>query len=159
MKKLGWTVWGILGLVFTPIGILFLPIGWLAGKSASFRVTGNLDMFRYTFIGVGALFLLLGLGFLFLDLRRRHRLRQAYDGGNAVDATVLAVRVIPNVRMNGRHPVVIECAYTDAYGEQRLYRSRYLYSVPKEDLIGKTVPVYVDRMDESIGFVDVDAVL
>ena len=27
-----------------------------------------------------------------------------------------------------------------------------------EDLIGKTVPVYVDRMNESTGFVDVDAI-
>ena len=158
MKKFGWTVWGIVGLVFAPIGMIFLPIGLAAGRGRSFRVYGDLNMFRYTFIGMGALFLLLGLGFLMIDLRRRHRLRRAYDGGNCVDARIVSVRVIPNVNMNGRHPYVIECAYTDAYGEEHLYQSRYLYSPPREDLIGKTVPVYVDRMDESIGFVDTDAI-
>ncbi len=158
MKKFGWTVWGIIGLVFAPIGILFLPIGLLVGRAGSFRVTGDLSMFRYTFIGIGGLFLVLGLGFLGHDLARRHRLRQAYYGGNCVDARIVSVKVIPNVRMNGRNPVVIECVHMDAYGEEHRYRSRYLYSLPGEDLIGKTVPVYVDRMNENTGFVDVDAI-
>ena len=61
--------------------------------------------------------------------------------------------------VNGRHPFVIECAHTDAYGEEHRYQSRYLYSPPRVDLIGRTVPVYVDRMNKSTGFVDVDSVL
>ena len=158
MKKFGWTVWGIVGLVFAFVGIIFLPIGWLAGRAGSFRVSGDRDLFRYAFLAMGALFLLLGLGFLLTDLRRRHRLRQAYYGGNYVEARIIAVREIPNVRMNGRHPVVIECSHTDAYGAEHLYRSRYLYSPPRGELVGRTVPVYVDRMNESTGFVDVDAV-
>ena len=111
------------------------------------------------FVGMGSLFLLLGLGFLLHDLLRRHRLRQAYYGGNYVDARICAIKEIQSVNMNGRHPVVIECSYVDTYGEEHIYRSRYIYSSLGEELIGKTVAVYVDRVNENIGFVDVDAVL
>ena len=116
-------------------------------------------LFTYAFIGMGLLFLFLGLAFLFFDLRRRHRLRQAYYGGYFIDAKILAVRENPSVTVNGRHSVVVECACTDAYGKEHRYRSRNLYSLPREDLIGRTVPVYVDRMNEDTGFVDIDALL
>ena len=159
MKKFGWTVWGIVGLVFAPIGLLFLPIGWLVGNAGPFRVSGDLNAFRSTFIAMGTLFLLLGLGFLSHDLLRRHRLRQAYNGGNYVDARIVSIKVVPNVRVNGQNPFVIECSHTDAYGEEHRYKSRYLYSMPREDLIGQTIPVYIDRMNESTGFVDVDSIL
>ncbi len=159
MKKFGWTVWGIIGLIFAPIGLVFLPIGLLAGYSDSFRVSGDLVMFRFIFIAMGALFFLLGLGFLSLDLLRRHRLRQAYHSGHYVDSRIVSVEKLHNVKVNGRHPFVIECSHTDAYGQEHRYTSRYLYSRPQEDLIGKTIPVYVDRMNESIGFVDVDSIL
>ena len=158
MKRFGWTVSGIVGLIFAPIGFLFLLIGLLAGSVGSFHVDGDWMMFRYVFIGMGSLFLLLGLGFLFHDLQRRHRLRQAFYSGNYVDAKIVAVKEIGNVRVNGRHPVVIECSWTDTYGKEHRYQSRYLYSSPREDLIGKTVPVYIDRMNEDTGFVDVDAI-
>ena len=159
MKKFGWTVWGIVGFIFAPIGLIFLLIGLLVSYAGTFRSSGDLNIFKYTFTGMGSLFLLLGLGFLLHDLLRRHRLRQAYYGGNYVDARIVSVKEIPNVRMNGRHPAVIECVYTDTYGQEHLYRSRYLYSSPRADLVGKTIPVYVDRMNERTGFVDVDALL
>ena len=159
MKKLGWTVWGILGLVFAPMGAVFLLIGLLVSGTGASRVSGDLSILKYTYISLGAFFLLLGLGFLSHDLLRRHRLRQAYYAGNFVDARIISVKEIPTVRVNRRHPFVIECSHTDAYGEEHRYKSRYLYSAPREDLIGQTVPVYVDRLDERTGFVDVDSVL
>ena len=159
MKKFGWTVWGIVGLIFTPIGMVFLPIGLLADRFGPRHVSGDLVVFSFVFTAVGTLFLALGLCFLWIDLRRRHRLRQAFNGGNQVDARIVSVRTIPNVRVNGRNPFVMVCVYTDAYGTEHRVQSRYLYSAPREDLVGRTVPVYVDRMDESIGYVDVDDVL
>ncbi len=158
-KMFGWTVWGIIGFVFAPIGFLFLPIGLAAVSFQSLLDPEDLAVFQYVFIGMGTLFLLLGLGFIGYDLLRRHRLRQAYDGGNAVDARISAIREIQNVNMNGRHPAEIECSYIDPYGEEHIYRSRYIYSRLTEDLIGQMVPVYIDRMNDKIGFVDVDSVL
>ena len=158
MKKFGWTVWGLVGFIFAPIGLLFLLIGLLVNPVGPFLSSGDMVLFTYTFIGMGLLFLSLGLTFLYFDLRRRHRLRQAYYSGYFIDAKILAVRENLHVTVNGRHPFVIECAYTDAYGAEHLYKSRNLYSFPGEDLIGKTVPVYVDRTNEDIGFVDTDAI-
>ena len=158
-KKFGWTVWGIIGLIFAPIGFIHLTIGLVAGSFQSFQVSGDPVIFTSVFTGMGTLFLVLGLGFIGYDLLRRHRLRQAYDGGNAVEARIRAIREIQNVNMNGRHPAVIECSYIDPYGEEHIYRSRYIYSRLTEDLIGRTVPVYIDRMNDKIGFVDVDSVL
>ena len=40
-----------------------------------------------------------------------------------------------------------------------VYRSRYLYTDVTKLLKDKKIPVYIDRYDENIGFVDIDAVL
>ena len=97
---------------------------------------------------MGAFFLILGLAFLSADLRRRYLLRRAWYGGNAVAAKVTGVRSVNNVSMNGRHPVVLECEY-----QGNVYRSRYLYrDVPET---GSEVTVYIDRIDDRIGFVDI----
>ena len=142
-------------MILAPIGAIFLTLGILFWKSDIGQKPGDPEIFLYTFGGMGAIFLLLGLGFLFIDLRRRHRLRNAYYGGYCVDATVKEVRVIRNVNMNGSHPVVIVCSYTDSSGEIHEFQSRYLYRDPSDQIANGTVPVYIDRMDERIGFVDV----
>ena len=33
MKKFGWTVWGIIGMIFSPIGLTFLLIGLFAANA------------------------------------------------------------------------------------------------------------------------------
>ena len=144
-KHYGWTVWGILGFVFAPIALIFIPAGFIV-NAAKPGETGQTIL--YTFGGIGVAFLLLGLGFIFIDLRRRHQMRRAYYGGNAVTAKVIGVRNVNNVNMNGQHPVVLDCEF-----QGNVYHSRYLYrNVPE---IGTEVTVYVDRIDESIGFVDI----
>ena len=144
-RRYGWTVWGILGFVFAPVGLIFLPVGF-AVNAAKPGEYGRI--FLYTFGGIGSVFLLFGLGFLFADLRRRHLMRRANDGGNAVTAKVTGVRNVNHVNVNGRHPVVLECEY-----QGNVYYSRYMYrDVPET---GTEVTVYVDRIDERIGFVDI----
>ena len=144
-KRYGWTVWGILGLVFIPVSVVFIPVGWIVSAAKPGEYGRS---FLYTFGGIGAFFLALGLGFLSVDLWRRHLLRRAYNGGNAVTAKVAGIRTIGNVNVNGQHPVVLECVY-----QGRTYRSRYLYrDVPET---GTEVTVYIDRMDDRVGFVDI----
>ena len=144
-KHYGWTVWGILGFVFAPIALIFIPAGLIV-HAARPGETGQAIL--YTFCGIGFTFLLLGLGFLLIDIRRRYLMRRAYLGGNAVTAKVVAIRNVNNVNMNGQHPVVLDCEY-----QGNIYHSRYLYrNVPE---IGTEVTVYVDRMDDRIGFVDI----
>lgn len=160
-KKYGWTVFGIIGFIFTPIGLLFVILGpslWQS-KSVTWQHPDDPVVFLSVFGGVGGLFLLLGLVFLFLDIRRRYRLRRAYEGGNRVDAEILGTVEQRNVNMPGGHPRMVECAWTDSSGVVHVYRSRYLYTNVTKLLKSDTVPVYIDRYDESVGFVDIDAVL
>jgi len=144
-RHFGWTVWGILGFVFVPVALIFIPVEFLV-NAAKPGETGQAIL--YAFGGFGTVFLLLGLGFLFIDLRRRHLMRRAYNGGNAVTANVIGVRSVNNVNINGQHPVVLDCEY-----QGNIYRSRYLYrNVPKT---GTEITVYVDRIDDRIGYVDI----
>ena len=160
-KRYGWTALGIIGFIFTPIGLLFTVLGAVLGKAKSVTWKGPQDpiIFLAVFGGIGGLFLLLGLAFLFADFRRRRLLRRAYEGGNRVDATITGITEISNVNMVNGHPSVVECAYTDASGVVHIYRSRYLYNHVAKLLQSDTVPVYIDRDNENIGFVDIDAVM
>lgn len=160
-KKMGWTVYGILGFVFAPMGFLFLTIGLTVGQLGFTRWRGNGDpaVFTAVFGGMGGLFLLLGLGFLAVDIRRRYLQRRAYDGGNCVEAQILGVVTQRNVNMTYGQPQMIEAAWTDPNGVVHVYRSRYLKTDVTKLLKSDTVPVYIDRYNEDIGFVDIDAVL
>ncbi len=159
-KKYGWTVKGILALVFTPMGLLFLTLGLLFWHFRVGEDPEDPQIFLYVFGGLGAAFLVAGLCLLLAELRRRARLRRAYEGGYAVMAQIAGVHSQREVTVNGSHPFVVECHYTDpATGTVHVYYSRYLFVNVEGLLQADTVPVYLDRMDERIGFVDVDAVL
>ena len=165
-KKMGWTAFG-----------LFTVLGAVLGQAKNARWQGADDpvIFTAVFCGVGGVFLVLGLVFLGLDLRRRYLLRRAYESGSRVEAEILGFVEERNMnRFSGRtpvaqasgtgvtvtgHPRVLEAAWTDANGVVHVYRSRYLYVNVEKLLKSNTVPVYIDRYNENIGFVDVDAVL
>ena len=53
----------------------------------------------------------------------------------------------------------IEAVRSDPNGVVHVYRSRYLKTDVTKLLKSDTVPVYIDRYNENIGFVDIDAVL
>ena len=159
-KKYGWTAKGILGMIFSPMGFLFLTLGicfW------HFRIGDDPEapeVFLYTFGGMGAVFLITGLILLLADIRRRALLRRAYEGGYCVTAQIAGFHEQKNVNMYGSHPNVVECHYTDPdTGVVHVYYSRYLYINVSDLLQSYQVPVYIDRMNDRVGFVDIDAVL
>ena len=160
-RKLSWSASGIVGFIFAPMGLLFVILGLVLRHSGavSWKHPEDPVIFLSVFCGIGGLLLILGLVFLLVDIRRRYLLRRAYEGGNCVDAEILGIRTISNVNTANGHPRVVECAYTDSSGVVHIYRSRYLYTDVTKLLKSKTVPVYIDRYNENIGFVDVDAVL
>ena len=143
-RHYGWTVWGILGFVFIPVSLVMLAAGAIV-HAVEPGEEGRIILMTFGIIGVT--FLALGVGFLSIDLRRRHLLRRAYNGGYAVTARVTGIRTIYNVSFNGDHPVVLECEY-----QGKIYQSRYLYrSIPEA---GSEVTLYIDRIDDRIGYVD-----
>ena len=160
-RKMGWTVFGIIGFVFSPIGLFFLIMGIWAGQSGTFQWErkGDPAVFTAVFCGIGGLFLLLGLGFLAVDLRRRYLQRRAYESGNCVEAKILDVITQRNVSTTYGQPRMVQEAWTDPNGVVHVYHSRYLNTDVTKLLQSDTVPVYIDRYNENIGFVDIDAVL
>lgn len=159
-KKYGWTALGIVGMIFLPMGLVFLPLGIALWYAKAGRQPEDPQIFLYVFGGLGLVFLLAALVLTGLELRRRALLRRAYEGGNFVMAKIAGVQARNNVNMNGRHPVVVEAHYTDpATGIAHIWYSRYLYMDVSDLLTSDEVPVYIDRTDSNIGFVDIDAVL
>ncbi|MBQ8093152.1 MAG: hypothetical protein IJ242_06210 [Clostridia bacterium] len=159
-RKYGWTVRGIIALIFLSISAVFLLLGLLLWY---FDVMGDRReslIFLASFGGTGVILLTVGLICLFLELYRRSGLRRAYESGNYVMAKITGLQTISSVHLNGRHPYVLECHYVDPHsGVAHVYFSRYLYTDVRDLLTSDEVPVYIDRMNEDIAFVDVDAVL
>ncbi len=159
--KTGLTVKGIVGLVFAPMGLLFLAIGLIFTLSDSVTWQGNGDpqIFRAVFCGMGGLFLILGLLLLWSEYHRRQLLQRACDSGNCVNAEITGVVMQTNVNTMKGHPCVVECSWRDSSDVVHIYRSRYLYTDVTKLLKSTTVPVYIDPYNENVGYVDIDAVL
>ena len=159
-KKYGWTVKGIIGMIFSPMGLFFLVMGILFWYYKVGTDPEDPQIFLYVFGGMGAAFLLVGLGLLLADIHHRAQLRRAYEGGYYVMAKIAGTNTQKNVNMNGRNPVIVECHYTDpSTGVAHVYYSRYLYTHVADLLQSDQVPVYIDRMNDKVGFVDIDVVL
>ena len=159
-KKYGWTAKGIVAFCFIPMGLLFLPLGLLLWHYKAGNNPDGPEIFLYSFGGMGLVFLLIGLGLLLADLHRRALLRRAWEGGYYVMAKIAGTEYRNNVNINGRCPVVVEAHYTDPdTGVAHVWFSRFLYVNVGDLLQSEEVPVYIDRMNGDVGFVDVDAVL
>ena len=157
-KKYGWTEKGIVGMIFTPLGLIFLIVGAVVIRFNAVAPEERLA-FLISFVGVGAVFFLVGLILLAIDLWRRRRQRSAYEGGHYVMGKIAGVKTITQVNMPSGHPVAVEVHYADPdTGTVHVYYSRNLYVNVGDMLMGEDVPVYIDR-DSGAAFVDIDAVL
>ncbi len=159
-RKPGWSPFLILALVFAPMGLLFLVLGvafhWFGvGEDPRDPV-----IFLCVFGGIGLSFLAVGLGFAAAEHRRRAGIRRVLDGGEYVMARIVGVQRRGQVQVNGVHPYVAECHWHNKdTGEVHVYFSRYLYYDPTDLFTADEVPVYVDRMNDKVYYVDIDAVL
>ena len=117
-------------------------------------------IFLAVFGSIGAIFLLIGLELLLAEAHHRSLLRRAYESGHYVMAKIAGVRQQQTSNRGAQYPYVLECHYTDPdTGVAHVYFSRPLYVNAQDLLTSDEVPVYIDRMREDVGFVDVDAVL
>ena len=165
-KRYGWTEKGIIGGIFALLGLIFLVVGLLF--NAHIRAPDERLVFLICFAGIGCVFLTVGLILLGMELWRRAKQRAAYEGGYYVMGRVAGCRVNTRVNVNGTHPMVVEVHWTDPdTGTVHVFHSRYLYvnvepllnGVDQKDSPRVAVPVYLDRGDRRVGFVDIDAVL
>ena len=159
-RKFGWTEKGIIGFVFSPLGAFFLTLCFLFHHYHVAEGPDDARVMQYVFGGTGLIFFCGGMTLLLSDIRRRNAQRRALEGGYYVMAKIADARVNRCMRQMGRSPYRVECHYQNPdTREAHVYFSRYLYFNPTDMLTGDEVPVYLDRMNEKIGFVDIDAVL
>ncbi len=157
--KFGLSAKGLVALVFLCMALVFLPLAAVLGHSVHMDREERLVMLG-VFGGIGAVFLIPGLILGALELRRRGRLREAWANGRRVTARIIASHPDPRVRVKGRSPALLECHWKDPdTGIVHVYFSRPLYFDAASLVKGAEVPLYLDRDDPAIGFVDVDAVL
>ena len=95
-----------------------------------------------------------GAGFLIYDYRKRIRREKLLSNGYYEMATVVAVEPNPYVRVNRQHPWHVICRI-DRGGVLHEYRSEGFYHHPGLNP-GDPVPVYLDRQNEKLYYVDVE---
>ena len=148
----------IIGAIFCVVGFVLMCAG--AGTTAYGNSIGEGDetmLFLYIFGGIGLLFLIIGLPFLIVAIRRRNTISRLLETGVQAEGIITDVVINLQVTVNGRHPYKVECQVTDpATGEIYLYSSGNV--MKKIDyLVGRSVTVYYDPDDRKKYYVDIES--
>lgn len=157
--KRGLTVFLMIGIIFTAIGIGYLMAAIVIRLSAVVREKGE-STFRVLIFGMlGVIFSIVGGIFLVIEIKKRIRDTKLLNAGNYITAEIVEINICYNVRMNYRHPYVVVCQYQDMEGNVHLFKSRYLYFNPEPLLKDRFVRVYVEAQNYKHYYVDIDEVL
>ena len=152
--KLG--VLGLIGLIFAPIGLLFLVLGILIPAE---KIEGSALAFKGVFCGTGGLFLVLGILFLFLTVQKNSRIKALIAAGNYIMADFAGASLDTSVTVNGQNPYRAQFQFTDPLGMVHVFRSGILMTDPTPMLAGRQVRVYVDQENYDNYYADIDSVM
>lgn len=156
--KMGMGPMFIVGIIFTILGIGFLPMGIVLYFGLKEETSVGF-IFLCVFGGVGLLFLILGILFLVLEVRKRARCNELLNAGNYVMAEIMEISINYNVRVNDRYPYIVRCQYQDPNGNVHIFKSRNLYFNPETILKDRMVRVYVNGENYKYYYMDIDEVL
>lgn len=162
MKKYMSQPFFLIGLIFTPIGFVFLLIGILMGINIDAIVNspnsyGDVKMLPFIFGGLGAIFFIIGGAFVMSSIRKSRTIEILKEKGHYIYGVVTDIYVNSTVMVNGIHPFIVECEYEDDYTrEKKRFRSEDLFFEPP-NVIGQQVRIYVDPQDHGIYHVDTEA--
>lgn len=160
--KMGLSAMMIVALTFIVIGVVFLAIG-ITSSLLDWSVEGSLMVFSLVFGGVGTLFLICGILFLFVEIKKCNTCNRLLQEGYYITAEVVSVDKNWNVTYGKHgHPYVIRCQYDDGSGTIHIFKSRNITSYPGSNLEGQMVRVYLDRNAPDTYkhyYMDVDAIL
>ena len=148
----------IIGLIFSLIGVIFLPLGIFIYMNMPKGAEGAF-IFLATFGGVGLVFLIVGLSFLIMVVNKKKREEKLLNAGHYVMAEAFEVDRNYNVRVNRVYPYIIKCRYQDNYGNIHIFKSKNLFFNPDRLLTDTMVKVYVDGENFKHYYMDIDEVL
>ena len=143
----------VVGLVFLLFGISALLVALpvlLHVKNAD----PDIRFLPFIFLGLGILFLIVGITCMTVLCRRRSRNEQLVKNGFYVTARVRDIYPNENVRINGRSPFVLECHYKDpTTGTVHVFKSENIMFYPI-DAKDTDIRVYVDPQNPDRYYVD-----
>ena len=143
----------VVGLVFLLFGISALLIALpvlLHVKNAD----PDVRFLPFIFLGLGIIFLIVGITCMTVLCRRRSRNEQLVKNGFYVTARVRDIYPNENVRINGRSPFVLECHYKDpTTGTVHVFKSENIMFYPI-DAKDTDIRVYVDPQNPDRYYVD-----
>lgn len=152
----------IVAVVFSILGVVFTAVAAVVALNLdAVRVnsTGNPTLFPIIFGAIGAPFLILGIVFAVISIKKRATAKRVVEDGYYIMADVADIRPNFSVQVNGQYPYVLECHYPDpATGALHVFRSRNLFFYPKE-LEGRQVRVFVDKANMKHYYVDVEGLV
>ena len=157
--KVGLNATGIVGIVFTIIGVFFLVLGIVMGIGLRSEMGFESIVFLFSFGGIGLFFFVLGLTFLITLGNQKKTAQRLLENGNYVVAEIFDISQNYNVSVNNKHPFVVSCKYEAVDGTVHIFKSRYLYFNPEPLLKNNVVRVYVDNDNFKKYYVDIDEVL
>jgi hypothetical protein len=153
-----------IGAIFAFTGALLIAVGIVVGNEMKqfgeqADMHGQLRSFSGTFLGLGVLFLVLGLGFLGITFRLAYRRKRITASGEWITAEFVCVEPLLNVTFNGRPVYRAKLCGRDPFGEMRDYYSGSFQEDLTAQLSGRQIPVCIDRDDPARYYVDLDKVL
>lgn len=144
----------ICAAVFGFIGVVFLGVG-----IGVCYVTG----LRWPLIhaGIGAVFLILAICFVIYLCRRSSTEKRLLETGTRIQANIDDVTLNYSVRVNWRHPYVIQCSWLDPQTQQvYVFHSDSIWYNPMPYLGDRTtLPVYIDPDNPRRYMVDTEGIL
>lgn len=146
--KYGLDVFALVGLIFTIVGAVNTVAGIFVGDQLGLLGVA-------VFIGLGLLFVFLGLLLLLPGIKRYKKAKKIFDNGYYIKAPITEVGRNYSVKINGRPAYVIYAEYRDIDGKVYMYRSRDLVRLPA-NLEGQCVHVYVIPPDYSNYYMDIN---
>ena len=153
----------IIGMIFTPLGALLLIAGAATiplFKAHPEAINGEPVIFHSVFIGIGAVYVILGIVFLHISSKKYKKLQEAYDSGNYILARFNNANQDTNIRMYNRRPFIAEFEYFDQFtGIMHIYKSQPILFDPTHSLTGRDVRVYIHPDDPECYYVDMDEIM
>ena len=151
----------VLGIVWLTVGLVLTVLGIRAQESTPWEITGEEDkvflILGMIFDGLGLVFTATGGIVMSLGLRKEKWRKNMMSTGKRVYAEVTGGYLCRNYSVNNRHPYKIECRYKDDFtGQIYIYSSDYTWADP-ELYMGQQIAVYVNELDMSQYYVDVDS--
>ena len=112
------------------------------------------------FLGMGAIFTLLGGTLLVVDLRRRRKVSRLMRNGRPIKARFLHAFRDTRHSRNGEHPFRVVAQATDpATGRLRRFESEPIWVDPSDRLAGRDLRVLIDPTDPREYHVDLSTVI